>query len=97
MLTAAANTRWSKEGMMKPVFMAAAAAILFAGCAPAELRKDGVNAAVQRGDTADCESLARTKFPPGDPSMSNANSIEIEQAMRVRAYITTCLRSKGWR
>jgi hypothetical protein len=28
--------------------------------------------------------------------MSNANSIEIEQAMRVRAYIKTCLRSKGW-
>ena len=81
---------------MKPVFMAVAAASLFAACAPAELRKEGVNAAEQRSDTADCESMARTSFPPGDPSMSNANSIELEQAMRMRAYIKTCLRSKGW-
>jgi hypothetical protein len=82
--------------MMKPVFMAVAAASLIAACAPAELRKDGVNAAEQRSDIADCESLARTSFPPGDPSMSNANSIEIEQAMRARAYIKKCLQSKGW-
>lgn len=82
--------------VMKPVFMAVAAASLFTACAPAEMRKDGVSAAEQRSDTADCESLARITFPPGDPSMSNANSIEIEQAMRMRAYIKTCLRSKGW-
>ena len=81
---------------MKPVFMAVTAASLFAACAPAELRKYNVSTAEQRVDAADCEWLARTTFPPGDPSMSNANSIEIEQAMRVRAYIKTCLQSKGW-
>ena len=81
---------------MKLVFMAVAAASLLTACAPAQLRKDGLNPAEQHSDTADCESMARTRFPPGDPSMSNANSIEIEQAMRVRAYIKTCLRSKGW-
>ncbi|RYE71423.1 MAG: hypothetical protein EOO81_05970 [Oxalobacteraceae bacterium] len=82
--------------MMKLVFMAVAAASLFAACAQAQLRKEGMTAAEQRSDTADCESMARKSFPPGDPSMSNANSIEIEQAMRVQAYIKTCLRSKGW-
>lgn len=81
---------------MKSVFMALAAASLFTACAPAELSKDGVNAAEQRSDAAECELLARTSFPPGDPSMSNANSIEIERAMRMRTYIQTCLRSKGW-
>ena len=82
---------------MKPVLIAVAAASLFTGCAPAEPRKDGLTDAEQRSNIADCESLARTRFPPGDPSMSNANSIEMEQAMRMRAYITTCLQSKGWR
>ena len=81
---------------MKLVFMAVAAVSLFVACTPAQLRKEGVNAAEQRKDTADCESMARTSFPPGDPSMSNANSIEIEQAMRVQAYMKSCLRSKGW-
>lgn len=81
---------------MKLVLMAVTAAGLFAACTPAQLRKEGTNADEQRSDTADCESMARTSFPPGDPSMSNANSIEIEQAMRERAYIKTCLRSKGW-
>ena len=76
--------------------MAVAAACLFTGCGAPDLRKDGVSAAEQRSDAADCESLAKTAFPPGDPSMSNANSIEIEQAMRMRGYIKTCLRSKGW-
>lgn len=82
--------------MLKLVFKAVAAASLLTACALAEMRKDNVSAAEQRVDTADCERLARTAFPPGDPSMSNANSIEIEQAMRMRAYIKTCLRSKGW-
>ena len=38
---------------------------------------------------ADCESQAEARFPPGDPSMSSANSTEIEQAMRLRAYVRT--------
>lgn len=44
-LTAATTMRQMKERMMKPVFMAVAAASLLTACAPAELRKDNVSAA----------------------------------------------------
>ena len=82
---------------MQPILMAVAVASMLSACAPAELRKDSGTSAEQHSEIAACELVARTRFPPGDPSMSNANSIEIEQSMRMHAYIRMCLQSNGWR
>ena len=67
------------------------------GCATAELRKDGASAADRQADERACAGAASPLFPPGDPSMSNAVSIEMEQGMRKRAYLTDCMREQGWR
>jgi hypothetical protein len=90
---------------MNFVFIAVAAAGMLAGCAAADLRKDGAKEGAKegatyadyQGDIRSCESMAVKNFPSGDPSMSNAVSIEVEQAMRRRQYTLACMESRGWR
>ena len=72
-------------------------AVAAAGCATAGLNKAGASSADRQIDDRACAEAASPLFPPGDPSMSNAISIEMEQAMRKRAYVTDCMRGKGWR
>jgi hypothetical protein len=43
-----------------------------------------------------CASLARTRFPTGDPSISDAVSLEMEQAMRRQTFVSKCMHGKGW-
>jgi hypothetical protein len=72
-------------------------ALVLPACAPVALHRDKAGAADLAGDTDGCASLARTRYPAGDPSMSNAVSLEMEQAMRRQTFVGKCLRDKGWR
>jgi hypothetical protein len=69
---------------------------LLAACAPTLLQKENVTAADLAGDTERCASLARMRLPTGDPSMSDAVSLEMEQAMRRQTFVSKCLQATGW-
>jgi hypothetical protein len=69
---------------------------LLAACAPTFLQKENANAEDLAGDMDRCASLARIRFPTGDPSMSDAVSLEMEQAMRRQTFVSKCMHEKGW-
>jgi hypothetical protein len=73
-----------------------ALAALLAACTTASLHKENADAAELARDTKGCASLANTRYPTGDPSMSDAVSLEMEQAMRRQTFVGNCLREKGW-
>jgi hypothetical protein len=77
--------------------IAFAALGFLAGCASVDLRKDGATPAAHHEELRQCRERAATEVPSGDPSMSDAVSIEAEQAMRRRGIILGCMRSKGWK
>ena len=83
--------------MRRYLTLASLAMVAVAGCTTAALNKAGASSADRQIDERACAEAASPLFPPGDPSMSNAVSIEMEQAMRKRAYLTDCMRDKGWR
>ena len=70
---------------------------LLAACAPAALHKEGGTAAELLAETSRCAALARKRLPEGDPSMSDAVSLEMEQAMRRQTFVGKCLQDQGWR
>ena len=78
--------------MLAPLALAA----LLASCTATSLHKQNADATDLAGDTGVCASLASTRYPTGDPSMSDAVSLEMEQAMRRQTFIGNCLREKGW-
>jgi hypothetical protein len=84
-------------GITTRLLLPLALAGLLAACAPAALHRDHAGAADLAGDTDACAALARAGYPAGDPSMSNAVSLEMEQAMRRQSFVGNCLRDKGWR
>jgi hypothetical protein len=81
---------------MKRLLLLLALAWLLAACAPTLLQKENATAADLAGDMERCASLARIRFPTGDPSMSDAVSLEMEQAMRRQRFISTCMHRTGW-
>jgi hypothetical protein len=85
------------DRIMKRIFTLLPLAALLAACAPAPLHKENATAAELHSDTDQCASMARARLPAGDPSMSDAVSLEMEQAMRRQAFVRDCLRDKGWR
>jgi len=82
---------------MNLILRTLALAGIVAGCASGDLRKDGATSAELQADMHACESMAINELPSGDPSMSDAVSIEAEQAMRRRDLAIACMRSKGWK
>jgi hypothetical protein len=81
---------------MKHLGLLMACAGLLAACAPPALHKEGGTAADLAEETGRCAALARTRLPAGDPSMSDAVSLEMEQAMRRQTFVGKCLQDKGW-
>jgi hypothetical protein len=86
-----------KGQIMKRLLLLLALAGLLAACAPTLLQKENATPADLAGDMERCASLARTRFPTGDPSMSDAISLEMEQAMRRQTFVRKCLHGTGWR
>jgi hypothetical protein len=82
--------------IMKRLLLLLALTGLLAACTPTLLQKENATAADLDGDMKRCASLARTRFPTGDPSMSDAVSLEMEQAMRRQRFISQCLHGTGW-
>ncbi|WP_283441021.1 hypothetical protein [Noviherbaspirillum suwonense] len=82
---------------MNRLLSSLALAMLLAACAQAPLHRQDAGAAELAADTEGCAALARTRFPTGDPSMSDAVSLEMEQAMRRQTFVGKCLNGKGWR
>jgi hypothetical protein len=85
------------NGIMKRLFTLLPLAALLAACAPTALHKENGSAAELASDKDRCATMARERLPAGDPSMSDAVSLEMEQEMRRRAFVRDCLREKGWR
>jgi hypothetical protein len=83
--------------MMKCLGLLLACAGLLAACASAAPHKEGGTAADLAEETGRCAALARTRLPTGDPSMSDAVSLEMEQEMRRQTFVGRCLQDKGWR
>lgn len=81
---------------MKRLLPPLAVAVLLAACAPTLLQKENATAGDLAGDMDRCASLAKARFPTGDPSMSDAVSLEMEQAMRRQTFVGKCLHGKGW-
>jgi hypothetical protein len=82
--------------IMKLLLILLPLAALLAACAQAALHKENATAAELGIDKNHCASMARERLPVGDPSMSDAVSLEMEQEMRRQAFVRDCLRDKGW-
>jgi hypothetical protein len=85
------------DRIMKNLLTLLPLAALLAACAPAPLHKQNATPTELSSDKDRCASTARARLPPGDPSMSDAVSLEMEQEMRRQSYVRDCLRDKGWR